>query len=105
MAGVYERCAPKVKAWQGLSWPNCALAATGISRAALCCVAPFLLAEPPGAPGLDAILNGATLMRSPVVFAAATALGCSSLEQAVGLRANGLISREEDTCELLRNAS
>ena len=78
VAGSHECCPPSVKSKHGASWVGRALVAIGISGAALaalCCVAPFLLAGLLGALGLGFILNDAILVGLLIVFTAVAVLG------------------------------
>ena len=74
----HDCCAPNEHGKRSRSWLGRALVAVGISGAALaalCCVAPFLLAGLLGALGLGFILDDAILMGLLIMFAAVASLG------------------------------
>ncbi len=77
-ADEHACCAPGGQDERGQSWLGRTLVAIGLggaALAALCCVAPFLLAGLLAAVGLGFILNDAILLGLLVVFVGVAALG------------------------------
>ncbi len=77
-ADEHACCAPSGQDAQERSWLGRALVAIGLggaALAALCCVAPFLLAGLLAAVGLGFILNDAILLGLLVAFVGVAALG------------------------------